>query len=101
MSLVSKLKNVGLDLRLGPDDKLIIKGQLDSSRHKLIKAAARPLVRCGACGPSLPSGLRIVVTVWVRAGLSPGTAMPGSGRISSTHVKVIGHPNKLQNSSMV
>jgi hypothetical protein len=98
MSLISTLQNVGLELRLGLDDKLIIKGldrmepgtaraalayarrhkadlinELkqgagetgdefsikglpDSNRHKLLKAAARPLVRCGACGHFTPIG---------------------------------------------
>jgi hypothetical protein len=98
MSLISKLQKVGLQLRLGADGKLIIKGLdrmepgtarttlayarrhkadlikelklgvdcdaeeftikglKDSSRHKLLKAAARPLVRCGACGHFTPIG---------------------------------------------
>jgi hypothetical protein len=98
MSLASKLQKVGLQLRLGADGKLIIKGldrmepgtaraalayarrhkadlinELkqgagetgdefsikglpDSNRHKLLKAAARPLVRCGACGHFIPIG---------------------------------------------
>jgi hypothetical protein len=37
----------------------------------------------------------------VHVGLIHGMAIQGSGRISSIHVKVICHPNKLQNSSMV
>ena len=37
-------------------EEFSIKGLPDSSRHKLLKAAARPQVRCGACDHFTPIG---------------------------------------------